>query len=117
MKKAFLLFALSLMLESCSKISPKGLDPNNDLHCSILTYYMTGVAIKMNAPSEQIRALRRVQAFYFRKMAEDRSANYSDPNLLKKVSRPIFDDIKSDPSATRIPAEICANRAKMDVSF
>jgi len=114
------LLTLMLAVESmaaCSPATAVTIDPKNDVHCSVLTFYFHGLAVHDGASNTQIRATKGLEDWYAAKLRSHSGGRYADPTLLQRELGPVLDTIKANPDAMRDAAKACVSRAAADPSF
>ncbi len=114
----YLLSAATLIgLSACTSASAVSIDPKNDVHCSVLSFYFHGLAKHNQAPSKQVFATKRLQDWYAIKMRSAEGGRYSNPTVMQSEIGPILKTIKADPLSMLDEVKACADRAVVEPSF
>ncbi len=117
MRRVLTFMVVANLIGACSPAPAVKIDPQNDIHCSVLSFYFYGLAKHDGAPDAQILATKALQDWYAAKLQSDAGNRYSDPALAKKNIGPILDAVKANPATMRDAMRICTNRAASDPTF
>ena len=117
MRRLLILMLAFESMAACSPASAVTIDPKNDVHCSVLTFYFHGLAVHDGASSTQIRAAKGLQDWYAAKLRSLSGGRYADPALMQREIGPVLDTVKANPDAMRDAARACVSRAAADPSF
>lgn len=117
MRNAFTCIIGLVFLDACSPASAVTIDPANDIHCSVVSFYFHGLAKHEHAPEIQIRATKGLQDWYAAKMKVATAGRFADLATAKAETEPLLDAINSDPASMRDELLKCAERATADPAF
>jgi hypothetical protein len=109
---------LSIFICACSGSGNAAVvNPENDIHCSVLSFYFHGLAKHNGLSDEQLRASKGLEDWYAAKMRKALGEHYSDPAIMKSEIEPILEVVKADPLSMRDEVTACAKRASADPAF
>ena len=99
-----------LALSGCASDGAFAYDANDDLHCSVLSFYMHGRAKHIDAPIAEQRALYVLKIWYAARVQDA-----GGPTLEK--ARPVLEAVKRDPDAASDAVFACSDRAQAASGF
>jgi hypothetical protein len=117
MRSAFLSVLLSIALVGCSQANAKTLDPEKDVHCSVLAFYFHGLGEHRKMPEHQLRPARDLHLWYAAKLQAELGDRNDDPGGFDREVGPLLEIVKADQLAARDELEACASRAASDPDF
>lgn len=106
-----------VLLSGCGRAQAATIDPANDVHCSVLAFYLHGLAKHEGRPDKQVRATKGLHDWYAAKMRAATGDRLKDPAVLEREVGPLLETVKADPLATREEALACMERAQADPTF
>lgn len=117
MRVALLAILLPAVLGGCGQATAAVVDPENDVHCSVLAFYFHGLAKHTQAPEKQVRAAKGFHDWYAAKLREVAGERFTDPAIYEKEVGPVLEAVKADPLAMRDEMFACIDRAEGDPAF
>jgi len=111
-ERVLLFAAASAGLAACSQANAATPDPSQDIDCSVVAFYFSGLAEHRGVEPAQKRALAAVHKWYSKKVqaiAKDEGAN----GVLTRAG-PVLEAVKRDPMNMRDELAACTDRAVND---
>jgi len=104
-----LLVALaSVGLTACGQANASTPDVSQDVDCSVIAFYFTGLAQQMGVNPTEQRAVAAVHAWYSTRV---RAIASEDANEVLSRAGPILEAVKRDPANMRDEMAACTDRA------
>lgn len=115
--RTFQIVVASVALSACTSAKAVAIDPTNDVHCSVLSFYFHGAAVHDGAPDDQVRALKVLQDWYAAKMRSAEGGRYADPTVMESEIGPLLETVNADPQSKLEDLDACTDRAATDPSW
>lgn len=109
--------ATCTVLSGCGVAGAATLDPTDDVHCSVLTFYVHGLAQHEKTSSDYRMATKVMHEWYAAKVRLVAVERWGGMAGFEKEVKPLLEAIKSDPKAMTDEALACADRAGADPDF
>ena len=115
--KYFFISALAASLHACG--TPDVIvDSSDDNHCSLLSFYFSGLAKYADAPDEQQLATKTIFEWYASKERQQAEREGVETVKRRVLSlEPVFDAIKKNPNSMTDELEACSARAQKSIGF
>lgn len=113
----FLIAAATIALCACTSANAVTIDPKNDMHCSVLSFYFHGLARHEGFSDKQVRAAKGLQDWYAAKIRSAEGGRYSNPAIMQSEIGPVLEAVKADPRSMLDEAKACLDRAAADPSW
>lgn len=101
----------AIALSGCASAQAFAYDPKDDVHCSVLSFYMHGRAKHIGSPIKERQALYALQAWY--------AAEVQDTGGLPPAEKvePVLAAVKRHPEGAKAAVLACADRAQAAPGF
>src|SRR5688572_30180343 len=94
-RRMLFLTLASACLVACAQASAANPDPSQDIDCSVVTFYFSGLAKHEGAEAAQQRALSAVSKWYAAKV--ETLAKQNGANQVLNRAGPLLEAVKRDP--------------------
>ncbi len=103
---AITMFSLA---SSCSNANM--LNPDNDIHCSVVSFYFMKLADHIGSGNNEKISLSRINSWYVKRLKIEYGQEYNSNAFLDTKIKPVLEFVKDNPSAAEMPMRMCGERA------